>query len=411
MNSKLLKSLDSLDSYKEDSRLCFFVVSFFLIDVINLAVKQIFPIQGHLWQLISISFMLLLFIILLFSLRTMLYRCGVGFFCTELVFLSLYIISYLMGDVGLAHLIKSAFWTLGACVPLGWYVYAIQDKQILLNFLRKVGYLQSIIIWCTLYYMNITSNYSMPSSYALLLPLFVILDNFFSTHRIVDLFFSIISILMILLFGARGPLLCIAFYLFLQIFFLNKKGIFTFIIISTGTLSISILLCARQFVINIISKLMLYFGIYSRTLIILLNGELTNNSGRDYLFSYYWDLIIQKPLLGWGILGGWLEPGLGPHNMLIEILLAFGIIIGGVICIIVISLMFRIFFVESKTLQKLISIFAAININQFFVSGDWLIKPTFFIFAILCLSNEPYYEKILNKSKQKKEITNEEVFI
>lgn len=59
-------------------------------------------------------------------------------------------------------------------------------------------------------------------------------------------------------------------------------------------------------------------------------------------------LIAQKPFLEWGLLGGWIKKGSGPHNMIIEIMLAFGIITDGIISFILRLLQFRVFFVKDK---------------------------------------------------------------
>lgn len=388
MKPPSLQKLFFTKAYRDDFWLSLFVTSYFFVESLNMSIKQLLPVSAAVWKIMSLGFMGLLGVLLLLSIGTMLKREGVAFLCTEAIFLSLYLISLLMGNASTLHLLQVGFWTLGVCLPLAFYVRAIRDKQILLDILRKAGYVQGVLLWATLYHMNATSTYSMSASYALLIPLLVCLSRFFTEKRICDLVFAAISALMIVLFGARGPLLCVAFYVLLQVCFLMKRGALKYTLLSVGALGIGVFAFARAWLIQVLTALMLRFGVYSRTLVQLINGHISSTSGRDDLFSYYWGLIQKNPLAGWGLLGGWLAPGSGPHNMLLEFLLAFGIIIGGLACIFAICLLFRVFFVPCGPLRELIAIFAACNFSKYIIAGFFLQSPEFFLFVILCFSTQ-----------------------
>ena len=66
--------------------------------------------------------------------------------------------------------------------------------------------------------------------------------------------------------------------------------------------------------------------------------------------------------------------------MIIEILLAFGVIFGGIISFILILLQLRVFFVEEESIRDLLMIYMSICIVLFFVSGNFLQNYDFFIF-------------------------------
>ena len=139
-------------------------------------------------------------------------------------------------------------------------------------------------------------------------------------------------------------------------------------------------------IINSINIFLFEHGIYSRTLYLLINNRLLQSSGRDVLFNYYWELAMEKPLLGWGLVGGWIKEGSGPHNMLIEFFLAFGIVGGALISIVIIVIVARSLFMQRGILGDLLLIYTAINIVMFFVSGDFLSKPNLFILVALYFS-------------------------
>lgn len=397
MKQPSLQKLPFTKAYRDDFRLSLFVAGYCLVQTLNMSIKQLLPVSALVWKIMSFGFMCLLAVLLLCSIGAMLKREGVAFFCAEAIFLFLYLVSFLMGNASTSHLLHVGFWTLGVCIPLAFYVHAVRDKQILLNTLRKAGYAQGILLWATLYHMNATSAYSMSASYALLIPLLVCLSRFFTEKRSCDLVFAVISALMILLFGARGPLLCVTFYVLLQVCFLMKGSVLKYTLLSVGALGIGVFAFARGWLIRVLTVLMLHFGVYSRTLVQLINGQITSSSGRDHLFSYYLGLIQQKPLTGWGLLGGWLAPSSGPHNMLLELLLAFGMVLGGALCIVAIGLLFRVFFLSRGPLRELTAIFAAYSITLYCVAGFVLQTPFFFVFAILCFSKQSHLSTSLRR--------------
>lgn len=386
MIKKLNKNSITSKSHQEDIILSRFVAGYFLVSAINMSIKQLISFSPAISSLLSNIFMGLLFVFLLISIRHMLRRKGVQFVFTEALFLLLYLISFLMGNADSDHLIKTSFWTLGVCIPVAFYAYAINDKQVLLDVLHKAGYYQSVILCITLLSMNDRSEYSMSASYALVLPTLLFFYSFFSNHRRLDLLLGIICTVLILLFGARGPLLCIAFYILFKIIFDLQMSLKKFLLVFAGGGIISYIIIAWNSVAAWLITFIQATGIHSRTVYSILHGTITQTSGRDDLFLYYWNLIFEKPLTGWGLLGGWLGPGSGPHNMLLELLLAFGVILGGLLCIFAIYLLFRMFFVPHGPLRELTLIFAACNFSKYLIAGFFLDSPIFFVFIILSLT-------------------------
>ena len=127
-------------------------------------------------------------------------------------------------------------------------------------------------------------------------------------------------------------------------------------------------------------------GIHSYALQRLINGQITETAGRDALWKYYTGLIQQRPIFGYGLQGGWLGPGNGPHNMLLEYILAFGIIVGGIVSAYSIYLLLFSVFKRNGKSGDLILILAFYNFTMYLVSGNWLEKPLFFLFAALAIA-------------------------
>jgi hypothetical protein len=348
-----------LNNYKTDKSISTFIAYYYIIEALNLAIKLTLPISDTMWRTLSNGFMIVLFLLMLFSIGHVIKRVLKQFILTEIVFLFLYTLSYLQGNADSSLLLKTGFRTLAVCIPLSFYVYSVRNKEIFYNTILRSSYLIVIILsFVSFISMNKKNDagYSMSLSYALLLPTLLQINEFFKYRRLINLTLTCIAFVAILLYGARGPLLCITTMIMLK-FIIDTKNmtgkisgfLLTFVIIGL------IIRFSNQIGKSLLD-LLAGHNIYSRTIYSLVYGEMMETSGRDLLFKYYWKLIQKKPILGWGLLGGWIDAGYGPHNMLLEYLLAF------VLCIFSISLLFITFFINEKHLKDLFIIYCSFNI-------------------------------------------------
>ncbi|WP_207079241.1 O-antigen ligase [Novosphingobium sp. KA1] len=121
--------------------------------------------------------------------------------------------------------------------------------------------------------------------------------------------------------------------------------IFSFIIllrVRQNSRSIVIIICSVVFVFSaiFIIQLMGLFHAQTERLLSLNevgNGQMSSASARLWLWSYAWDLIVQRPIFGYGfgnflyIAPNWLNGREEPHNAILQILYAVGFT--GAICI------------------------------------------------------------------------------
>ena len=67
--------------------------------------------------------------------------------------------------------------------------------------------------------------------------------------------------------------------------------------------------------------------IESRTLLLLLEGQITNDSGRSEIHNQLFEEILKKPLLGYGSFGGIYSSNIHqPHGLVYDMLASFGIL-------------------------------------------------------------------------------------
>ncbi len=69
-----------------------------------------------------------------------------------------------------------------------------------------------------------------------------------------------------------------------------------------------------------------------------INSLLSDSSGRDLIYEILIQKIKEKPILGYGIYGEWQFVNYSAHNIYLEALVNFGVIVGGAILISYISM-------------------------------------------------------------------------
>lgn len=369
-----------------DKRLCIFIGTYILASSLNIAIKTILPIPESIWGLISLSFGAIIIVSLVICLPTLLYRAKNGLILLEVIFLFLYLYSFLLGYAKTDVLRQEAFWTLAICIPLCQAGCSVANKKILFRSIQLVAFIEYPILCIALLSVRTTGAYSMSTSYALVLPILLLIYVFFEERKKIALVFAIVGSLLILTFGARGPLLCIAVYVVIKLF--SKKGDFHTIILRLLFVVLigAVIIFWKQLMLKIQSFLSLN-QISSYGLQRLISGTFSETSGRNELWQYYFNLLKEKPITGYGILGGWISLAEGPHNTLLEILLAFGVVGGSIVSIYLIYLLMTAFFSKKKASSELIRVLAAYNVTMYLVSGSWLEKPMFFLFVALSITS------------------------
>lgn len=381
----MMKIRLSYNDEKGDKKLALFICTYIIASSLNISVKTIFPISTSMWSMVSLFFEAIIVLSLASAFPTLLYRKKEQLFVVEIVFLFVFLFSFLIGEADISLLMSTGFWTFAVCIPLGIAGISIVNSNILFRMMRITAYIEYPILCIALLSMRNSGSYSMSVSYVLILPVLFFLYDYLEDKKVYGLVFSILGTLLILVFGARGPLVCIAFYVFIKLFIRQKrdKSIRKFVIRLAVIAVIFLAIANWDIVLRGVDVFLSRNGISSYALRRLLNGQFSETAGRDDLWNYYIDLIKKKPFVGYGVLGGWISSGEGPHNMLLEFLLAFGYLGGGIVSLLSIYSLLRAIKTDGSLFTELILILAAYNFTMYLVSGDWLEKPMFFLFVML----------------------------
>ena len=254
-----------------------------------------------------------------------------------------------MGHASAGLLLQQAFRTLCVNVPLAFHAASVRSKEILYYVMLKTSYV--LILMLNLVFITNRQQayyYSMSTSYALLVPTLVQASAFFEKRRAINLIFFLLAVSGMALYGARGPLVSVvAFFVFWYLASPRKLVYKFWVGLLGGLLALFLTLVWDQMLGTLLAFLQSR-GIYSRTLHLLYTGSLLQTSYCDQLFDYYVALQSRSHCWG-GVFGGWINDASSPHNMLIELLMAFGVLGGGLLIIAAVAFMVRVFFIKDRT--------------------------------------------------------------
>lgn len=388
-----------------DKQLSFFICAYVLSSSLNIAIKTIFSIPESAWSIISYGFEAVDIIALIIAVPVLFNREKTRLVLTEAGFGVLYLFSFLFNNAETPLLVSTGFWTFAVCIPICIAGIAIYDKEILFKYLQTTAFIEFPVLCIAIYTMRSVGTYSMSSSYALVLPILFLFYQFFENRRVIALGLGILGVVLVALFGARGPFLCIALYVTIKLF-TGKNTVRNMIIRTVVIVSIALLLIYWNTVLDGIQTFLQYSGINSYALRRLINGQITESQSRETLQAYYINEIGNKPIFGYGLMGGWLGSGEGPHNMLLEFLLAFGIPIGSIVCIYAVYLLIASVFKREGKTGETVLILAAYNFTMYLVSGNWLAKPLFFLYVALTINmvRESRKSQYVIKKEQKERL-------
>jgi hypothetical protein len=199
---------------------------------------------------------------------------------------------------------------------------------------------------------------------------------------------GIIGSFVILFGGARGAVLSLMIFICFYIVFLRQNKNYLKQMLFFSFLLIGIFYTYFYFDLIVQSMISVGndFGISSRALTRLAEESFIESVGRSEISNAIWAGIEESPIIGYGIWGDravTLNYGYGKgsyaHNIVLEIICQFGIVIGSFLIIFLLYLLFRRIRRNDKSLYYVI-LFATIpsGLIKLLFSGSYLTEPYFF---------------------------------
>ncbi len=228
--------------------------------------------------------------------------------------------------------------------------------------------------------------YSLSFGYDLLLFCLVFLFFALSEKKPIDLIMAIAGFVMIILGGSRGPLMCIAIFLIIYIILWVKNSKYKVMcIVGLVTVSLAFLLFYESIMTSII-QLLESMNIESRTIRMILEGNISDDNGREPLWNAAIQMIKENPF-GWGMMGTrhvvyYLHVVGHPHQFFLEVLVDFGVIAGSVIIIMLLTSSYRIFSMPNKHWNAVFLIFFSRACHLLISGTYWHLLPFWACIAI-----------------------------
>ena len=213
------------------------------------------------------------------------------------------------------------------------FLPTVKDKKIYFNVQIAGARVFSVFVICICLFSLLTdsfvSSYSMTFGAHLLLPCCTMCAIAIRDMRLKDILIAMAEIVFIVMYASRYPLICIASCIiaFGIKYRFNKsrfRGMWVLLfLIVVLVLFFFIMFDGPSMIISFMEGQ----DIESRTLLLLLEGRITNDSGRSEIHNQLFEEILKKPLLGYGSFGGIYSSNIHqPHGLVYDMLASFGIL-------------------------------------------------------------------------------------
>lgn len=227
----------------------------------------------------------------------------------------------------------------------------------------------------------------MTFSYNLLLPTVFVMLLCIKEFKLYRAVMAILGVGLIFVAGCRGALLGAVISPLIYIFFFGKFG--KNIKYRITILLIALLLIVLFFyesILQAVSSKLTGIGINSRTLEMLLNSSITDDSSRGMILQ---NTMSHVDLLGHGLWGDRvILNGRYPHNIIAEILIDYGWILGSGILILLICIILRGLHKANVLMSITLCSLLSTGIVKLLLSGSFVNQePAFYVLIGLCVNS------------------------
>lgn len=220
-------------------------------------------------------------------------------------------------------------------VPAVLCMLCIRDQRTVTRKLTQCAYLISAIGAVILIFASnraFSSKYSMGYAWSLLLPTNLLIADLWTPRRtkwarVLLLGCIAANVMGIVFYGSRGVLVAIAAFGLYSILKSKMSSRGKLIGIGIGVLLLPVMIFYRE-ILGWVYEVITDMGMSSRTLYLLLNNA-GYNSGRTDIWEQVIGEVVKSPFAIRGINADYLLVGQYSHNIAIELVYSFGIVLGG----------------------------------------------------------------------------------
>lgn len=367
-----------------DRLLSIFLVSMFLRTFIVVS-ANVFRLPNVTW--ITNTALIPFFIVCMLYVAT---RRGTITFVRLLFLACFYLANILLFPQNKDFIISTISDTVFSVLPFFVVSLCQRNTTYLMQILKRISSVCITIstLLFALYYDRIAgANYSMSFGYMILPFICVCILQAIQTRKVINVVLVVLGTCLLIALGSRGPILCIAVFILVLIFWYarsHRHGA----VICVGTVVIfGILYTQLDGLLVLLGDLFTVFGIRSRT-ITLLSRDILYSSGRDNINSLLLAETMKAPFTIRGINAEYVLRGNYAHNIVVELLYQFGIVIGGAMLCAILYLAKRTIFVLGtiRNIDIICLLFLSISLPKLMVSGTLWRDPGFWVWIGLTMT-------------------------
>lgn len=264
---------------------------------------------------------------------------------------------------------------------LFFYLYILSSLTIILNFIYKVIFGTPMDVVMSQYQGNMNLAYN-------LLP-HCCLVAFYAAKKtnIFNVGLTVFSVIYISMLGTRGAaailLVNIAWNIIMG---KNSKRVLLKIFTLFGAIAVFVLSPLCDLLIMWMYELTQKLGLSIRIFDKLLGGTQLGSSGRDILTERLLASVNEHFLFGTGLCSDRMMVGIYAHNILIELWVGFGVVVGSLILMILIYVLLRGYLESNKSEEKgFIIVLIHSAFLKLFLSGSYMDDKMLFLLIGLCV--------------------------
>lgn len=376
--------MGNLQTYtKDDKRILYFVSLVWGMDVLYYvkAVVMRLPVINALAEYFVPAVIVISLLCTLSSLSKNFKASDVLFYVVCLAVYTLTFVLFPANDQWLSLFLPMVFLQ---SLPLFYIGLSIDSKK-QLDVIEYVS--MAYIVLSLLYIYLIFSNKEvvgeeMGAAYSMLPHLLIVLYSCIRKFKWYSLVIVVLGITRLLSTGNRGTLLCVALFVVLYIVFCTKmkrKWLWAAILAAIT----AYVWVRKDVVFGFLNDFFGELGFSTRVFSMILNEELTDANGRDFLATFFMQKISEGGPFGYGICGDRMlladESGY-PHNLAIEFFVDYGYVLGSILLLAIAVLLLQAFIkCRSNDSKALLLIFITVGFVSLFLSNSYLSNPMFFL--------------------------------
>lgn len=178
-------------------------------------------------------------------------------------------------------------------------------------------------------------SYDLSFGYDVVFFTLVFLLCFVKYRKVVDLTMVAIGIIMIILGGSRGPLVCILAFILLTVLIRILHSDNSLLYGTLFSLIVATSYALRDLFLAFLKTILELTNSSSRTIQMILEGDIADDNGRKEIWNAAIEMIKRKPW-GYGAMGTrhviyYIHDVGHCHELFLELLVDFGVLVGGII--------------------------------------------------------------------------------